>query len=90
MADAGPARAEHPHWRDQRIVERERRIDLINPLAIGVTIGGLLLDIVVPRPKPRVGPAPSTLPTVRRRPEDTLVRARVEHERPPVAGVVSS
>jgi hypothetical protein len=26
-----------------------------NPLAIGVTIGGLLLDIVVPRPKPRFG-----------------------------------
>jgi len=24
-----------------------------NPLAIGVTIGGLLLDVVVPRPKPR-------------------------------------
>jgi hypothetical protein len=28
-----------------------------NPLAIGVTIGGLLLDIVVPRPKPRYGAA---------------------------------
>jgi hypothetical protein len=26
-----------------------------NPLAIGVTLGGLLLDIVVPRPKPRAG-----------------------------------
>lgn len=26
-----------------------------NPLAIGVTLGGLLLDVVVPRPKPRVG-----------------------------------
>ena len=26
-----------------------------NPLAIGVTIGGLLLDIVAPRPKPRLG-----------------------------------
>ncbi|HEY1522448.1 MAG TPA: hypothetical protein VGF70_05485 [Solirubrobacteraceae bacterium] len=25
-----------------------------NPLAIGVTLGGLLLDVVVPRPKPRV------------------------------------
>jgi hypothetical protein len=58
---------------------------LINPLAIGVTIGGLLLDIVVPRPKPRVGVASNSLPSVRRRPEDTFVRARVEHERPPVA-----
>ena len=26
-----------------------------NPLAIGVTLGGLLLDHLVPRPKPRVG-----------------------------------
>jgi hypothetical protein len=26
-----------------------------NPLAIGVGFGGLLLDIVVPRPKPRAG-----------------------------------
>lgn len=28
---------------------------MYNPLAVGVTLGGLLLDIVVPRPKPRVG-----------------------------------
>lgn len=28
---------------------------MYNPLAIGVTLGGLLLDVVVPRPKPRVG-----------------------------------
>ena len=26
-----------------------------NPLAISVTLGGLLLDILVPRPKPRAG-----------------------------------
>ena len=26
-----------------------------NPLAIGVTLGGLLLDVIVPRPKPRAG-----------------------------------
>jgi hypothetical protein len=26
-----------------------------NPLAIGVTLGGLLLDVVAPRPKPRAG-----------------------------------
>ena len=64
---------------------------MINPLAIGVTIGGLLLDIVVPRPKPRVGTATGSLPHVRRRPEDTLARMRVEYERPPVAsGAVSS
>jgi hypothetical protein len=28
---------------------------LLNPLAIGVTLGGLLLDVLIPRPKPRVG-----------------------------------
>lgn len=27
----------------------------MNPLAIGVTLGGLLLDLVAPRPKPRAG-----------------------------------
>jgi hypothetical protein len=26
-----------------------------NPLAISVTLGGLLLDVVTPRPKPRAG-----------------------------------
>jgi len=28
---------------------------MLNPLAIGVTVGGLLLDVLCPRPKPRVG-----------------------------------
>jgi hypothetical protein len=28
---------------------------LQGPLAIGVTLGGLLLDVVAPRPKPRIG-----------------------------------
>jgi hypothetical protein len=28
---------------------------MFNPLAIGVTVGGLLLDVLAPRPKPRVG-----------------------------------
>ena len=57
---------------------------MINPLAIGVTIGGLLLDIAVPRPKPRVGVLPGSLPSVMFRPEDTW-HAREEHERHPVA-----
>ena len=63
---------------------------MINPLAIGVTIGGLLLDVVVPRPKPRVGSVPSSLPSVRRRPEDTAAREHPEHERPPVASGAST
>jgi hypothetical protein len=33
----------------------------MNPLAIGVTLGGLLLDLVAPRPKPRAGLAYETL-----------------------------
>jgi hypothetical protein len=57
-----------------------------NPLAIGVTLGGLLLDVLVPRPKPRAGIArESSLrspPAVLRTPEAS---AHVEYERPPVA-----
>ena len=59
---------------------------MINPLAIGVTLGGLLLDIVVPRPKPQVGVTREPLPSARRhRPEDTFGHLREQHERPPVA-----
>jgi hypothetical protein len=38
----------------QEIVSKEVN-QMFNPLAIGVTLGGLLLDVVVPRPKPRAG-----------------------------------
>ena len=31
---------------------------MLNPLALGVTLAGLTLDILVPRPKPRIGPVP--------------------------------
>ena len=60
---------------------------MLNPLAIGVTVGGLLLDVLVPRPKPRVGApveslllsAPTGPRTARRtQPHD-------EHDRPLVA-----
>ena len=55
------------------------------PLAISVTIGGLLLDVVVPRPKPRVGIEPDPLPLLsHRRPEDTVDLVE-EHERLPIA-----
>ena len=48
---------------------------LINPLAIGVTIGGLLLDVLVPRPKPLVGTVPGNpSPLKRHLSEDTLVQ----------------
>ena len=59
---------------------------MINPLAIGVTLGGLLLDIVVPRPKPQAGVAREPLPSgACYRLEDTLGYPREQHERPPVA-----
>jgi len=60
---------------------------LPNPLAIGVTLGGLLLDVVVPRPKPRAGtpPEPSLLSSraVPRTPQpDAAIEA---FDGPPVA-----
>jgi hypothetical protein len=60
---------------------------LPNPLAIGVTLGGLLLDVIVPRPKPRAGlpQEPSLLSgrTVPRTPQrDVTIEA---YDGPPVA-----
>jgi hypothetical protein len=60
--------------------------ELPNPLAIGVTLGGLLLDVVVPRPKPRaglfeVGEESSSLPAVSRTP-----RSVREQDGLPIAG----
>jgi hypothetical protein len=40
---------------DARSNDPEEVKQMLNPLAIGVTLGGLVLDVVVPRPKPRVG-----------------------------------
>ena len=63
---------------------------MINPLAIGVTLGGLLLDVVVPRPKPQVGIAQETLrPALRYRLEDTLGYSDEQHERSPIASGAS-
>ena len=62
----------------------------INPLAAGVTFGGLLLDFLLPRPKPRVGPVPGRTPPPRGRFEDTLAFPLEEHEIPPVASGASS
>jgi hypothetical protein len=59
---------------------------LPNPLAIGVTIGGLLLDIVVPRPKPRFGYVRETSPRSHSDAGSRTPWHRVEqHEGPPVA-----
>jgi hypothetical protein len=90
MDDAGWRIPEHPCDRAERPGHEKGDIELINPLAIGVTIGGLLLDVIVPRPKPRVGHVPSPLPSVARRPEDTFVDAREKYESSPVASGASS
>lgn len=63
-------------------------MQLPNPLAIGVTIGGLLLDVVVPRPKPRAGfacePPLLSPPAVSRTPWQARIIA--EQAAAPVAG----
>jgi hypothetical protein len=59
-----------------------------NPLAIGVTLGGLLLDVVAPRPKPRAGIAHELQfsPLNACRPEDTVARDGSRGvRRPPIA-----
>jgi hypothetical protein len=43
------------------VVRVDKEVRLLNPLAIGVTLGSLLLDLVVPRPKPRAGYAYESL-----------------------------
>jgi hypothetical protein len=62
---------------------------LPNPLAISVTLGGLLLDVIVPRPKPRPGFArePYLLSTraATRTPQHEA--GHEEYDDPPVAGV---
>lgn len=90
MADVRGDAAAHPCQRGEWTGNLERRCVVINPLAIGVTVGGLLLDIVVPRPKPRAGAAPDPLPSVtRNRFEDTLTELHEEYERRPIASGAS-
>jgi hypothetical protein len=36
-----------------------KEVNLPSPLSIGVSLGGLLLDLIVPRPKPRAGYSPA-------------------------------
>jgi hypothetical protein len=65
---------------------------LPNPLAIGVTIGGLLLDVIAPRPKPLAGIGQEfsllSRPADRRTPQSAA--PTMEHEHPPVASGLSS
>jgi hypothetical protein len=66
--------------------------DLPNPLAIGLTLGGLLLDVIAPRPKPRTGLAPEH-PFPRRRADPRTPWAHPsleEHERPSVVSGVGA
>jgi hypothetical protein len=60
---------------------------MLNPLAIGVTLGGLLLDVVVPRPKPRAGISNESSLLSQRAVSRTprYVTADLEYESPPIA-----
>ena len=60
-----------------------------NPLAIGVTLGGLLLDVLVPRPKPRVGSAREPFLLSPRAGSRTPQHeaGHEEYDNPPIAGV---
>jgi hypothetical protein len=77
--------------RDAVIQEAFKEVnELQGPLAIGVTLGGLLLDVIAPRPKPRTGPAPEP-PLTGRRPDPRTPRSTMtveEHERLPVVSGV--
>ena len=62
-----------------------------NPLAIGVTIGGLLLDVVAPRPKPRAGLRKASLLSARAVPRTPRHGNDVEeHDGPPVASGIAA
>jgi hypothetical protein len=62
---------------------------VLNPLTIGVTLGGLLLDVIAPRPKPRSGALTVDLSSRRHaRVEDTAVPFSDEHDVAPVVGGV--
>lgn len=56
-------------------------------LAIGVTLGGLLLDVIAPRPKPRSGASRGDLLSHHyARIEDTAAAVHEEHDVAPVVG----
>jgi hypothetical protein len=58
---------------------------VLNPLAIGVTVGGLLLDVIVPRPKPRIG-VPDEFALVSQDADSrTPSQPTVRYDGPPVA-----
>ncbi len=61
---------------------------MLNPLAIGVTLGGLLLDVIAPRPKPRAGFVSETSLLSRRAASRTPAEAVTvaEYDGTPVAG----
>jgi hypothetical protein len=58
---------------------------LLNPLAIGMTLGGLLLDVIAPRPKPRVGLPLESSPLTRTAGSRTPLAVPEVHEGQPVA-----
>jgi hypothetical protein len=66
--------------------EHELTLRTPNPLAIGVGFGGLLLDIVAPRPKPRAGVPDEFSPCSSGAVSRTPARPGVDHQqKTPVA-----
>jgi hypothetical protein len=65
----------------------DKEVNLMpNPLAIGVTLGGLLLDVVAPRPKPRYGVVRDLSPRTSAAESRTPWRDLEQHDGPLVAG----
>ena len=89
--DRGRPTADPSHHVGILELPKEVNSEVPNPLAIGVTLGGLLLDLVAPRPKPQAGkPFESSLLSLRAD-SRTPRRAEVgEYERPPIAGGYTS
>jgi hypothetical protein len=83
-ADAGSAGVTHASRR-AKTTSKEVSSTLPNPLAIGVTLGGLLLDIVAPRPKPRFGVPRETSPFTRSADVRTPMLVHEVHDGSPVA-----
>ena len=69
-----------------RAEKKEVTLVVPNPLAIGVTLAGLLLELLAPRPKPRIG-SPTQLALLSEHAGSRTTRERVfeEHDGPAVA-----
>jgi hypothetical protein len=89
-ADDHRRRVPHPVAHAAIRVRAKEVSPVPNPLAIGVTLGGLLLDVVAPRPKPRYGVVSEASPLAPLAESRTPRRRVDQHDGPPIAGGVRS